>query len=107
MIRKGERAFVSTGISIQLPLKTYGRIASRSSLAMLGIDVGAGVIDPDYTGIVKVLLINNGKANFKFNPHQKIAQLIVEEYRLVSAIKVSKIENTTRGIAGFGSSGQF
>ena len=37
----------------------YGRILSKSGLATKGIDVGAGVIDRDYEGILKVLLINN------------------------------------------------
>ena len=51
VILPGRRAIVSTGISVQLPPGVYGRVAPRSGLAVKnGIDVGAGVIDPDYTG---------------------------------------------------------
>ena len=50
---------VSTGISIAVPFGYYGRIAPRSGLACKNfIDVGAGVIDCDYRGEVKILLFN-------------------------------------------------
>ena len=61
------------------PSGTYGRIASRSSLAAnQSIDVGAGVLDPDYTGEVRVLLVNNGNEIFQVNKGDRIAQLILE-----------------------------
>jgi dUTP pyrophosphatase len=50
------RALVPTGLAIAVPPNTYGRIAPRSGLALKhGIDVGAGVVDSDYRGEVKVL----------------------------------------------------
>ena len=54
-----DRKLVSTGLSVRIPSGCYGRIAPRSSLACRGIDVGAGVIDSDYRGVVHVLLINS------------------------------------------------
>ena len=52
------RQLVATGIAITVPAGTYGRIAPRLGMSVkLSIDVGAGVIDEDYTGEVKVLLI--------------------------------------------------
>jgi dUTP pyrophosphatase len=59
-IPRGERALVGTGVAIVLPVGTYGRVAPRSGLAVKhGINVGAGVIDPDYTGEIKVLLFQS------------------------------------------------
>ena len=56
LIRARDRALVPTGLSISVPYDTYGRIAPRSSLALKhGINVGAGVIDSDYTGPVGVV----------------------------------------------------
>ena len=50
---------ISTQIKVKVPLGHYGRLASKSGLSMIHqVHVGAGVIDPDYTGEVKVLLIN-------------------------------------------------
>ena len=60
-IDPGEHRLVPTGLRLQLPRGTYGRLASRGGLAVKqGIEVGAGVIDPDFCGEVKVLLINRG-----------------------------------------------
>ncbi|KAG6521641.1 hypothetical protein ZIOFF_018766 [Zingiber officinale] len=42
---------LSTRISIKTPEGTYARIAPRSSYAMKGIIIGAGVIDSDYRGL--------------------------------------------------------
>ena len=50
---------IPTQIKLGIPLGHYGRLASKSGLAILHhLHVGAGVIDPNYTGEVKVLLIN-------------------------------------------------
>ena len=72
---------------------------------MKGIDVGAGVIDSDYTGIIKVLLINNGKENFLINIGDKISQLILEEYRHVIPY-LAEISKIQRDSQGFGSTGK-
>ena len=48
-----------SGIALQIPMGYYGRIASRSGLAIHHhIHVGAGVVDPDYIGSIHVLLMN-------------------------------------------------
>ena len=50
---------ILTQIRLQIPLGHYGRLASKSGLAMLHqLHVGAGVIDPNYMGEITVLLIN-------------------------------------------------
>src|SRR5262249_7256380 len=73
------RAKVPVGFAMTPPKGTYGRIAPRSSLsANSSIDIGAGVIDPDYTGEIKVLIVNNGDETFMINKGDRIAQLIVE-----------------------------
>jgi len=62
-LNPGTRLVIPVGIAIATPPGTYGRIAPRSSLsAKYSIDLGAGVIDPDYRGEIKVLLINNGES---------------------------------------------
>src|SRR5258706_14702194 len=54
----GQRALIDTGVTMQLPPGTYGRIAPHSGLAWKqGITTGAGVIDRDYTGSIKTLLL--------------------------------------------------
>jgi dUTP pyrophosphatase len=101
------RCLVSTGLRIRVPPGTYGRVAPRSGLAVKGIDVGAGVIDRDYTGIVKVLLINHTDADYAVNSQDRIAQLVLE--RIVeepTVVVVDDLSETERGEGGFGSTGQ-
>lgn len=108
IINSNERKLVSTDISIQLPHETYGRVAPRSGLSVKGIDVGAGVIDESYTGIVKVLLLNNSKNEYIIKKGDRIAQLIIEKCYYHQPVLVNSLEEfnkTTRGEGGFGSTG--
>jgi len=60
------KALVATGLVVAVPEGTYGRVAPRSGLAWKHfIDVGAGVIDADYRGELKVLLFNHSDVAFK------------------------------------------
>jgi deoxyuridine 5'-triphosphate nucleotidohydrolase len=61
------------------PLYIDGRIAPRSGLASKNfIDVGAGVIDADYRGQVKVLLFNHSDSDFEVKEGDRVAQLVLE-----------------------------
>ncbi len=65
---------MGTGLAFGIPEGNYGRIAPRSGLAAKNsIDVGAGVIDSDYRGEVKVLLFNFSDEDFSFNEGDRIA----------------------------------
>ena len=69
-----EQAVVNIGLCMKLPQGTYGRIAPRSGLTVRHkITVMAGVIDPDYTGNIMVVLYNYGNTPFQVEERQKIA----------------------------------
>lgn len=107
IINPGSCFSIPTDIKITVPIGTYGRIAPRSGLASkFGIDVMAGVIDHEYTGFVRVMLINHGEFPYEFKKGDKIAQLIIEEIRQVELNIVDKLNETSRGEGGFGSSGR-
>jgi deoxyuridine 5'-triphosphate nucleotidohydrolase len=96
---------ISTGISITIPNGTYARIAPRSRLAVKNmIGVGAGVIDADYRGEVKVLLFNHRKQSFLVKDGDRIAQLLLEKIKNINTEEVEKLDETSRGGQGFGSS---
>jgi dUTP pyrophosphatase len=83
-----------------------GRIAPRSGLASKNfIDTGAGVIDADYRGPVKVLLFNHADADFEVAQDDRIAQLVLERIWTPEVIEVPELENSVRGAGGFGSTG--
>jgi dUTP pyrophosphatase len=89
VVLPGRRTVISTGISVQLPPGTYGRIAPRSGLAVKhGLDTLAGVIEPDYTGEIKVVLQNLDTVQpFVIRPGYRIAQLILENYTIVDVVE--------------------
>ncbi|ROW01467.1 hypothetical protein VSDG_02243 [Cytospora chrysosperma] len=102
------KALVDTDISMAVPAGTYGRIAPRSGLAAKHfIDTGAGVIDADYRGQVKVLLFNHSDADFQVAEGDRVAQLILERIYTPEVMEVTELEESVRGAGGFGSTGGF
>ncbi len=105
-LKSGERALIDTGIILSFPEGHYARIAPRSGWAVKhSLDIGAGIVDFDYKGKIKVLLINNGSGTFKAERHVRIAQLILEKISTPEIEIVEEIEGTERGAGGFGSTG--
>lgn len=100
------RALVSTGLVIELPLGTVGRIASRSGLSVKSnIEAGAGWIDSDYRGTIKVELKNFSSKAYKVTRGDRIAQLVVLPVVDVEVRLVTDVRQTGRGGGGFGSTG--
>lgn len=78
----------------------------RSGLAVKNfIDVGAGVVDEDYRGILKVVLFNHSDADFEVKKGDRIAQLICEKIYYPELEEVKELTDTERGEGGFGSTG--
>lgn len=106
IILPGHRAVIGTGLAIEVPPGTYGRVASRSGLAVKsGIQVGAGVVDSDYRGEVKVVLFNQDNSNtYIVKPGYRIAQLILEKIECPEVEEIKyELDITERGYGGFGS----
>ncbi|CAI5757660.1 unnamed protein product [Candida verbasci] len=108
IIPKQGQGLVKTDISIAIPLGTYGRIAPRSGLAVKhGISTGAGVIDYDYRGEVKIVLFNHSANDFEIKTGDRIAQLVLEKIVNAEIEEVTEedLTKTDRGEGGFGSTG--
>ena len=99
---------MDTGIAVQVPKGTYGRIASRSGLAIKhNVETKAGVIDPDYTGSIKVILHNFGSKPYEIKQGDRIAQLVLERIRQPDVkVEENQLRETDRGENGFGSTGR-
>ena len=106
IIPQGKRKAIGTGIAIATPAGSYSRIAPRSGLAAKhSIDIGAGVVDQDYRGELKVLMINNSTHPYPVKPGDRIAQLILEKILLAEPRETNTLDKTARGNHGFGSTG--
>lgn len=104
-----ERWLFPTGIYIQLPDGYEAQIRPRSGLAAkYGITVTncVGTIDSDYTGEIKVSLINLSTDTVVIYPGDRIAQMVVAKYEKVTWEEVAALDETERGDGGFGSTGR-
>lgn len=105
-IPPGERKLVKTGIKLAPSSNdVLCLIKPRSSLAVKGIDIGAGVCDPDYRNEYKVLLINNSENTFHIVQGDRIAQLLFVKVCKPDFQEVEELNQTTRS-GGFGSTGK-
>ena len=99
------RAWVSTGIAVALNPYYVGQIWPRSGLAGHGLDTSAGVVDSDYRGEVKVLLVNGSHERKTVRAGDRIAQLLIVPITRPELIEMDALPETERGANGFGSSG--
>ena len=107
-IAAGARALIPTGLAIALPKNTEGQVRPRSGLAARhGITVlnSPGTIDADYRGEISVILINLGQDIFTVTRGMRIAQLIIAPVLQVKICESRGLDETTRGVEGFGSTG--
>ncbi len=110
VIYPNEMHMVDTGVSVKIPLGYVGLVYSRSGMGKLRISLAnsVGVIDSDYRGLIKVMIVNEGDDPYEIHPFiTKIAQLVVTPIILprfvVSQESDEKWLNTSRGANGFGS----
>ena len=105
-VNAGDFAVIDTGVHFEIPEGFVGFIKSKSGLNVKnGIQV-EGVIDAGYTGSVVVKLYNNGNDVVRFNPGDKITQIVFLPIPQVELYEVSRFAETERGDNGFGSTGR-
>lgn len=106
-IPPGGRAVVPTGLHLEIPPGYVGLVWPRSGLAVRhGIDTLAGVIDSDYRGEVKVVLVNHGEEAFVVAPGERVAQLLLQKVERATFLDAPDLESTGRRSGGFGSTGR-
>ena len=100
------RSLVSIGLSMQIPLGYCGKIYSRSGLANKhAIFAFNGIIDPGFSGVVKVLLFNLSDEEYLVQKGTRIAQMIfVKTENVVFEFDILDLKSD-RNNKGFGSSG--
>lgn len=100
---------IPTGLALFPPLGYFIAICSRSGLASKNPSIfvanAPGIIDPDYTGEIKVLLYNGGNESVYIKHGDFIAQAVL--LNAAGKIKLQETQTvplTKRGEKGFGSS---
>jgi len=102
---------VPTGIAVALPPGVAGLVLPRSGLAArhgIGVVNGPGLIDPNYRGEVRVILVNHGDERFEAQAGDRVAQLLLVPFLCPALNAVDELppSGDDRGTGGFGSSGR-
>lgn len=109
-IASHEIKLIPTGIAIALESAEYvAYLYARSGLAIKhGIAPAncVGVIDSDYRGEVCVGLVNQTNEPFTIEPEERIAQMVISPVVLPEIEVVDELDDTERGVGGFGSTGR-
>lgn len=109
-LNKGDKALIPTGIAIGLDDPHYAAfIYARSGLAIkhgLTLLNAVGVVDSDYRGEVCVGIIKLTEGPYTIQPGERIAQMVIQPVVLPKIIEVEDLNDTTRGVGGFGSTGK-
>ena len=109
VIMPHETKMVPTGIAVGINPGYVGYVFARSGLASkqsLSPVNGVGVIDSAYRGEIKVPLHNHGDKIQIIDVGDRIAQLVIQPISLCTPVEVEELDETDRGVGGFGSSGQ-
>ena len=108
MILPGETVKINTGVAVALPENTWGGIYARSGLATkqgLAPANKVGVIDSDYRGPLIVALYNQSGYTQMLHQGDRVAQLVIHEFKPYDFEEVDELDDTDRGEGGFGSTG--
>lgn len=108
-IAPGETAWIPTGLALEVPKGCAGLIYARSSLGVkrgLAPANKVGVIDSDYRGEIRVVLLNHGKTSQTVEHGERIAQMIITPVLTPAYQQVEELSDTSRGTGGFGSTGK-
>lgn len=102
------RDAIPTGLAVEIPVGYEIQVRPRSGLAFkqgLTVVNAPGTIDSDYRGEVKVLVINLGSEPVTVQPGDRIAQLVLQKVDQIAFVEADSLQETSRGVGGFGSTG--
>lgn len=107
---KQPRRKISTGIAMEIPAGYCGRVYSRSSSFLKGLDVGSLVVDADYRGEIFVMAGYTSKSIgdefYSIKKGDRIAQIRIEKLVLTEFEWADELSVTERGTGGYGSTGR-
>ncbi|QDY57642.1 dUTP diphosphatase [Helicobacter pylori] len=108
MIKPHSVGLVKIGICLSLELGYELQVRTRSGLALnhqVMVLNSPGTVDNDYRGEIKVILANLSDKDFKVQVGDRIAQGVVQKTYKAEFIECERLDETSRGSGGFGSTG--
>lgn len=98
---------IRTGLAMRAPAGNVLLVCSRSGLATKAVFVAnaPGIVDPGYTGELKVILYNGSMEPHYVKHGDRIGQVLVTPLTVCVLHEIEKLPETERGRRGFGSTG--
>ncbi|MDR1333252.1 MAG: dUTP diphosphatase [Holosporales bacterium] len=109
-VAPGCTATIMTGIALEIPEGYFGMLCPRSGIAAkFGVTLlnSPGIIDSDYRGEVRAILINHSRTPFIVSHGMRVAQLIICPFKMAALEESENISESVRGNRGFGSTGLY
>jgi len=101
----GEPRIVGCGFAFEIPEGFVGVVVGRSKLSRDGVHVYPGIIDSDYRGEVKIMMLNLTDGHFYFDAGARVAQMLIQPAPQFTLTEVDSLSPTSRGASGFGHTG--
>ena len=108
-VAPGETVWIPTGIALEVPKDCAGLVYARSSMGVkrgLAPANKVGVIDSDYRGEIRVVLLNHGKETQTVEHGERVAQFLITPVLTPCYEEADELSDTDRGAGGFGSTGK-
>jgi len=108
-IKPLERKLIPTGIKMEIPYGYEIQVRPRSGLALkhgLTLINSPGTIDSDYTGEIKIIIINLSNEEYSIQPYERIGQFVLKKVYKAKLEEVEEIKETKREGNGFGYTGK-
>lgn len=107
---EGKNIVYGTGLAIEIPDNHVGLLFPRSSITNYDLNLGnsVGVIDSGYRGEILFKFKRTDLQVFskEYQVGERIGQLLIIPYPKVNLIEVQELNDSTRGVGGYGSSGK-
>jgi len=101
------KADIDTGIHVAIEPGWFGKLESRSGLAVNhGVICVGGVVDSGYTGSIVVSLYNLSDEDYRLLQGDRCAQMVLIPCAVPMIQVVGSISESERGDGGFGSTGR-
>ncbi|WCS68043.1 deoxyuridine 5'-triphosphate nucleotidohydrolase [Bacillus phage vB_BsuM-Goe26] len=112
VLQPGQKLTVKTGVYLGVPQGWYAMVDTRSSTSKVALDLLCRTVDSPYRGNVRLALINLNSEPVVLKNGSEICQLVIKRHATAKLTKCTTIEEmtklageTSRGAAGFGSTG--
>lgn len=112
LINPGQTVIVDTGCAIALPKESAwlweAQVRPRSGISVktnMRVSNSPGTIDANYRNYIGVIMQNIGTTPYRITKGDRIAQLIITKMPKTELVVVNELDETDRGMNGFGSTG--